>query len=82
MCIRGLYQTAITRLFFAEIFPGIDSFKGQALLLDRAVFQPFIIAGEPKTSSQVFRLGKKMLFKSSWRQASKAMRLTSKTEEL
>ncbi|MDZ4876936.1 MAG: hypothetical protein CLLPBCKN_006371 [Chroococcidiopsis cubana SAG 39.79] len=79
MCSRGLYQAAITLLFLAEIFPGIDSFRERFLSSDRAVFEPFVIAGEPKTNSQGFRLGKKMLFKSTWRRASTIKQLTSKT---
>jgi hypothetical protein len=79
MCSRELYRTAITLLFLAKIFPEIDGFGGRFLLGNRAVFEPFVIAGEPKTNSQSFRLGKKMLFKSTWRSASTNKQLTPKT---
>lgn len=79
MCSRELYQTAITLLFRAKIIPGIDSFRERSLLGDKAVLEPFVIASEPKANSQGFRLGKKMLFKITWRRASTATHLTSKT---
>ncbi|MDV2993385.1 MAG: hypothetical protein N4J56_003039 [Chroococcidiopsis sp. SAG 2025] len=77
MCSKGLYQIALALIALSEISPGIDNLTGNILLIKQST-TPFIINNEPLKDGRTFYLGKKMLFKSSWRKATQSVRFAFK----